>query len=206
VAPQDKSNGYEEISSAFISSRGQNRSGIGASTVARWSQALPIGASVLDLGCGTGIPITQTLLGRGFNVYAVDASPTIVSAFRNNFPKIPIACSAVEDSDFFARQFDVVIAWALIFLLDADAQRKLIARVSSVLPPGGRFLFTAPTQICTWQDAMTDRTCTSLGHEAYQEALETEGMSLTETFTDEGKNNYYSAIRITGRYELFSGR
>jgi SAM-dependent methyltransferase len=199
VAPQDKSNGYEEISSDYISGRGQNRSGIGTSTVARWSQTLPAGASILDLGCGTGIPISQIFLDRGFNVYAVDASPTIVSAFRNNFPTVPVSCCAAEDSDFFTRQFDAVVAVGLLFLLDAGTQRKLIAKVSSVLPPGGRFLFTAPTQICTWQDAMTQLTSTSLGYGAYQKALESEGMSLLETFTDEGENHYYSAGRITGR-------
>jgi SAM-dependent methyltransferase len=193
VPPQDKSNGYESIASDFISSRGRAHSGIGASTVAHWSQALPAGASILDLGCGTGIPISQTLLERGFNVHGVDASPTIVSAFRNNFPNVPVACGAAEDSDFFSRQFDAVISVGLLFLLNADAQRKLIARLARALTASGRFLFTAPTQICTWQDAMTDRTSTSLGYDAYQKTLENEGMSLIETFTDEAENNYYSA-------------
>ena len=40
---------------------------------------------------------------------------------------------------------------------------------------------------------MTDLTSTSLGHEAYQKALDSENMSLIETFTDEGENTYYSA-------------
>jgi len=74
VANPDKSNGYEEIASIFISGRGRDSSETGASVVADWSQMLPGGATVLDLGCGTGVPISQALIERGFNVYGVDAS------------------------------------------------------------------------------------------------------------------------------------
>ena len=117
VAAPDKSNGYEEIALTFISGRGRNHSGVGASVVADWSQMLPAGATVLDLGCGTGVPISQALIERGFNVHGVDASPTMVAAFRANFPNIPVDCAAVEDSDFFGQTFDGVVAWGLLFLL-----------------------------------------------------------------------------------------
>jgi hypothetical protein len=40
VAIPDKSNGYEEIASIFISGRGQNVPGVRASVVADWSQML----------------------------------------------------------------------------------------------------------------------------------------------------------------------
>jgi 2-polyprenyl-3-methyl-5-hydroxy-6-metoxy-1,4-benzoquinol methylase len=81
----NKSNGYEEVASAFIAGRGRNSSGVGASVVAEWSQMLPGRATILDLGCGPGIPISQTLIERGFNVYGVDASPAMVAAFRPAF-------------------------------------------------------------------------------------------------------------------------
>jgi SAM-dependent methyltransferase len=196
VTPHDKSNGYEEIASIFSSVRGRNLSGVGASVVAGWSRMLPPGASVLDLGCGTGVPISQVLIDRGFNVYGVDASPTMVAAFRDNFPKVPVDCSAVEDSGFFGRPFNAVVAWGLIFLLDVKIQFKLIGRVSGALLTGGGFLFTAPMQSCSWRDTMTGRPSVSLGQEAYQKALEAEGMSLVGTYTDEGENYYYSAQKI----------
>ena len=111
-----------------------------------WSKSLPDGAAVLDLGCGTGVPITKTLIDRGFDVYGIDASPSIIAAFRARFPTIPVECAAVEDSDFFGRAFEGVVAWGLFFLLDADAQRRLIAKIAAVLPRGGRLLFTATQQ------------------------------------------------------------
>lgn len=193
VANPDKSNGYEGVASVFIAGRGRNSSGIGASVVADWSQTLPGGATVLDLGCGTGVPISQALIERGFNVYGVDASPAMVAAFRARFPTVSVECSAVEESAFFGRSFDGVVAWGLFFLLDAEVQCRLVARVAAVLPSGGRFLFTAPSQSCSWADAMTGRTSISLGYEAYRNALEAEGMSLVGTHRDEGENHYYFA-------------
>jgi SAM-dependent methyltransferase len=193
VASPDKSNGYEEVASEFIAGRGRNSLGIGVSAVADWSRMLPAGATVLDLGCGTGVPISQTLLDRGFNVYGVDASPTMVAGFRARYPTVPVACAAAEDSDFFGRIFDGVVAWGLFFLLDAEVQCRLIAKVAAVLPRGGRLLFTAPSQSCSWADAMTGRSAISLGHESYRNSLEAEGMSLIGTGRDEGENHYYFA-------------
>ena len=193
MADADKSNGYEEIAPVYISGRGRNSSGIGASVVAEWSRLLAPGAAILDLGCGTGVPISQTLIERGFTVYGVDASASMIAAFRARFPTVPVECAAAEESAFFDRTFDGVVAWGLFFLLDARVQRKLIRKLGATLPSGGRLLFTAPRQVCSWIDAMTGRTSISLGHEAYREALEEEGMSLVETHVDEGENFYYSA-------------
>ncbi|HXM69077.1 MAG TPA: class I SAM-dependent methyltransferase [Candidatus Acidoferrum sp.] len=161
--------------------------------MADWSQTLPERAAVLDLGCGTGVPISQALIERGFNVYGVDASPSMVAAFRAGFPTVPIECAAVDDSDFFGRTFDGVVAWGLFFLLDIEVQRRLIAKVAAVLSGGGRLLFTAPSQSCSWADAMTGRTSISLGQEAYRNVLEAEGMSLVGTHRDEGENHCYFA-------------
>jgi O-methyltransferase involved in polyketide biosynthesis len=117
----------------------------------------------------------------------------MIAAFRAGFPTIPIECAPVEDSDFFRRTFEGVVAWGLFFLLDADAQRRLIAKIAAVLPSGGRLLFTATKQFCTWMDAMTERRSISLGHDLYRKALEAEGLSLVGTQLDVGENYYYFA-------------
>jgi len=197
VANPEKSTGYEDVAAEFIAGRGgRNSSGIGTAAVAEWSKTLPAGATVLDLGCGTGIPISQVLIERGFKVYGVDASPTIVAAFRARFPNVPVQCADVEDSDFFARTFDGVVAWGLFFLLSTEVQRRLIRKIAGVLQSGGRLLFTAPTQTdedgC-FPDIMTGRPQFSLGYEEYLKALEAEGMFLVGTRCDEGQNHYYFA-------------
>jgi len=115
VANPDKSNGYEDVAQAFIAGRGSDSAETGASDVAEWSRTLPPEATVLDLGCGTGVPISQALIERGFHVYGVDASHTMLAAFRARFPDVRIECAAVEESHFFGRTFDGVVAWGLSF-------------------------------------------------------------------------------------------
>jgi ubiquinone/menaquinone biosynthesis C-methylase UbiE len=71
----DESNGYDRIADTYIESRGRAIDGIGVSTVRAWAGTFGKGSVVLDLGCGTGIPVTRILIEAGLNVYAIDASP-----------------------------------------------------------------------------------------------------------------------------------
>jgi len=164
-SPQpDRSNGWEAVAAQLIA----NRSRIGADTVRTWGRGLPAGGSVLDVGCGTGVPISETLIEAGFALCGVDASPSLVAAFQRRFPHAPVACEAVEASDFFGRTYDGIVAIGLMFLLPPDIQRAVIRRLASALKPGGRFLFSAPTQAGAWEDMLTGRQSVSLGDEAYR--------------------------------------
>jgi len=192
----DKSNGYEDIATRFIEVRGQNVNGTGTSSVHNWCRSLPRGASVLDLGCGTGIPISKVLNEEGMSVYGVDASPTLINEFRQNFPDNPVACEPAEDSLFFNCTFDAIISWGLIFLLSKEAQAKVIKKAAGALRTGGKFLFTAPSQETEWEDAMTGQASRSLGAENYKKLLSASGLTLIEEFEDEGENHYFNTIKI----------
>jgi len=186
----DKSNGYEAIVRSFAEARSPS---IGSGIVREWARGLEQGAAILDIGCGNGVPISETLLQEGFDVHGVDASESMVREFRNRFPTVPVECSTVEDSRFFDRKFDAVVAWGLMFLLPADTQRILIGKVASVLNPRGRFLFTSPQEASSWKDGMTGLGSLSLGKEAYEEALREGGLALVRNMLDEGENYYYFA-------------
>ena len=189
---RDKSNGYEAIAEHFSRARTVS---IGPRIVREWTKGLADGATILDLGCGYGIPISQTLLQDGFTVYGVDASPTLVSKFRKQFPNTPVECSPVEESAFFSRTFDAVIAWGLIFILPVESQRILIDKVARVLNPNGKFLFTATKEPVTWMDNLTDLPSISLGHEVYEQELAAHRLVLVGNDQDEGGNYYYFAIK-----------
>ena len=92
----DRSNGYEGVAAEFLAGRGRAPStAIGVGAVRNWARRLPRGAAVIDLGCGTGLPITNTLVSAGMIVLAIDAAPSFVEAFRRNLPEIPVACESV---------------------------------------------------------------------------------------------------------------
>jgi 2-polyprenyl-3-methyl-5-hydroxy-6-metoxy-1,4-benzoquinol methylase len=190
----DGSNGYERIAEHFIRAR---NSSIGPAVVRKWAKGLPSGASILDVGCGSGIPISQTLLQEEFTVYGVDASPTLVAKFRKQFPDTPVECSPVEDSLFFGKTFDAIVCWGLMFVLPVNSQRILIDKVARALHPDGKFLFTATKEPCTWSDSLTHLPSTSLGHEAYEQELASRGLVLVGNDQDEGGNYYYFATKTT---------
>ena len=185
----DPSNVYEAVASEFMARR--DRSRIGAATVRAWARSLEPGTGILDLGCGHGGPVAAALLDDGFAVYGIDSSPTLVGAFRSRFPHAHVACEAVEDSNFFDRKFDAIIAIGLMFLLPTDMQGRLIDRVARALNPGGRFLFTSPIEACSWNDLLTGRQSSSLGSRIYRDLLSEAGLALVEECRDEGDNHYY---------------
>jgi 2-polyprenyl-3-methyl-5-hydroxy-6-metoxy-1,4-benzoquinol methylase len=187
----DASNGWEAVAQQFIAVRSM----IGADTLRHWLRALPTGAAVLDLGCGAGVPVTQVLVAQGCCVYGIDASPALVAAYREHFPSLPVACETVEASAFFGRRFDAVVGVGLMFLLTEATQRALIAKVAAALEPGGRFLFTAPWQDCSWTDLLTGRTARSLGTDAYERACRQAGLVIDREFVDEGENHYFDCLR-----------
>jgi 2-polyprenyl-3-methyl-5-hydroxy-6-metoxy-1,4-benzoquinol methylase len=189
----DVSRGWNAVARDFIARRSPVT---GVSAIRRWAASIPTGGSILDLGCGHGIPISSALIESGFSVYGVDAAPNLVLEFRRRLPQAQVACEAVETSTFFDRRFDAAIAIGLMFLLDDPSQRQLISRVSGALYPGGALLFTAPMRAASWTDLLTGQESRSLGREAYETVLRNSGLELIEEFADEGENHYYSARKI----------
>lgn len=196
----DGSNGYEAIADVYIAGRGtRSRIGdsVGAAVVKGWADTFPLGATVLDLGSGPGEPSTRILQEAGLTTYAVDASPTMVAAFRERFPGVPIERSTVESSEFFNRTFSGVLAWGLLFLLDPARQALVIEKVARApLSPKGRFLFTAPREPMEWLDGMTGRPSQSLGERTYERLLRDAGLRWVADTQDEGGNHYYFVEKV----------
>jgi len=190
----DAASSYEFHARDFLC--GRDKSLIGAQVVERWSRTLRRSASVIELACGGGYPITKILVAAGLQLWAVDGSPTLVAEFNSRFPTIPVQCARVQESDFFGREYDGAIAIGLLFLLSESDQAALISRVSEILVPGGRFLFTAPIEIGTWTDMNTGLGCRSLGRDYYEGLLKVAGFRVVGTHTDKGANNYYDAEKV----------
>jgi len=187
----DKSNGYEEIAAHFMRAR---RAHIGPDVVRDWAQEFPSGAEVLELACGHGV-VSQVLVDQGLRLYAIDASPTLLAAFRERFPGVPTECAAAEESSYFNRTFDGVIAWGLIFLLPVETQRIVLTRMAQAVKPGGRMLFTAPRGAVSWTDSLSGLESRSLSVEEYESLLRELGFDIEPGRMDAGENYYYLAVK-----------
>ena len=90
----------------------------------RFIAALPSGATVLDLGCGSGFPVAQHMAERGLRVTGVDSSPTLVSLCRERLPGHEWLVADMRSLQL-PRQFDGVLAWDSFFHLKPDDQRRM---------------------------------------------------------------------------------
>lgn len=190
-SPADASAGYEAIADTFRVAR--ERASVGAVLLTEWARSLPPGATVLDLGCGTGVPVTAALAHAGCQVWGIDAAPSLVRAFHERFPQFPVACEDLGTSPFFGRRFDAVVAVGVLFLLPPDAQRQLIRKVADALSPAGAFLFTAPPMPAVWDDVLTGCRSESLGATAYRAVLAAVDLDIVAEMEDEGANHYFVA-------------
>lgn len=187
----DNTFGYDEHANDYVALR----SDVGAELLGEWAKDLRPGANVLDLAAGSGEPVTAALIATNRSVFAIDASPNMVGIFRKRFPDIPIRCETVESGQWFERSFDGVTAIGIMFLLPKAEQGRLIRRVSEVLMPGGRFLFSAPWQTGEWRDNITGHMSWSLGRDAYHRLIKAAGLHIDGEVSDGNGNHYYRALK-----------
>ena len=53
----------------------------------RLTAGIPIGGTILDLGCGTGDPVARAFLQQGFRITGVDSSPNLVAIAKGRLPE-----------------------------------------------------------------------------------------------------------------------
>lgn len=162
--------------------------------------SLPPNASVLDVGCGNGLPLTRVLIDHGCEVLGVDSSRNMLARFAANFPAVPVICSPIQACDLAGRTFDAAVAWGVMFFLPHTAQINAIAKVASVLKPGGSFLFTSGDDE-GWKDGEPMNGVPfryySFTRDGYRDLLREHGLTLETTHIDKGENMYYLARKLT---------
>jgi len=99
------------------------------------------GATVLDIGCGAGIPVAQTL-ARRFTVTGVDISGGMLDRARVNVPGATFINGDIMSADFPPSHFGAATAFYSIFNLPREEHPRLLQRIHGWLKPGGFLLAT----------------------------------------------------------------
>ncbi|MCE7797013.1 class I SAM-dependent methyltransferase [Sphingobium sufflavum] len=108
----------------------------------RFCARLPTGAAVLDIGCGSGLPIARELIQRGLEVVGVDGTPTMLALFRRNLPGVEAHLTDMRLLSL-GRLFSGLLAWDSVFHLSPADQRGMFAIFQAHIRPGGALMFTS---------------------------------------------------------------
>ena len=100
---------------------------------------LPAGSSVLDLGCGTGVPTARILTGAGHRVLGVDVSVGMLRLAREQVPAAEFRHANMLDLPADLGPFDAVTSFFALLMLSRADIGTVLRRVTGWLRPGGYF-------------------------------------------------------------------
>jgi SAM-dependent methyltransferase len=176
---------YERHAHDYVADRGRRLAGERA-WLDRFGALLPPGATILDIGCGSGEPMARDLIDHGFAVEGIDASPTLISVCRDRFPD---QSWHVADMRTLAlgRRFHGILAWDSFFHLRGDDQRGMFDVFRQHAAPGAALMFTSGTvegeAIGSYHGEPLYHA--SLATETYRELLAGNGFRVVNHITDD---------------------
>jgi SAM-dependent methyltransferase len=134
----DRSNAYDQATLNFYADEAPVYVASGKGGVSRWlddfSQALPAGAHILELGCGGGRD-AEALLARGFDVDATDGTPAMAAKAAQRLGRPVRVMRFDELSD--VSSYDAVWANASLLHVPYPALTDILALILRALKPGG---------------------------------------------------------------------
>lgn len=158
-----------------------------------FASQLPVGGSVLDVGCGSGWPWGAALLDRGFQVTGVDSSPRLIAHAATTLAAGEWRVGDLRTLDL-GRTFDGLLVWYSLFHLTPEDQRSAFARILDHGSKEAVLLMTAGgheagVSIGSWRGEPLYHA--SLGAEAYRAILTAAGFQVIgpaepERITDRG--------------------
>jgi 2-polyprenyl-3-methyl-5-hydroxy-6-metoxy-1,4-benzoquinol methylase len=125
-------------------------------------------AKILDLGCGTGRPIAEYLLKRGFRVTGVDQAEGMLALARLRFPEGRWLHSAMETFEP-DEEYDSAVIWDSLFHVPRENIEPILRKVVRCLRPGARLMLTVGG---SEHPPFTD---TMFGHTFFYDSLTPEG-------------------------------
>ena len=131
---------YNRIASAWDQAR-CSLSGRERDCLNTFTDGLPAGTAILDLGCGTGRPMAAELLQRGHHVTGVDQAGDLLALARSRFPQATWIESRIETFTT-SQRFGGILCWDALFHISRVLQPALLARMARMLQDGGRLMLT----------------------------------------------------------------
>lgn len=129
---------YNQIAEQFASDRTY---AVPHPLVIKFADLLTKDGSVLDAGCGTGVPNAKYLSSKGLQITGIDFSAKLLEKARVNLPRFNFIKGDL--TKFHTEEkFDGIIAWDSLFHLKPDQHKPVFRKLFDFLKPDGLLLFT----------------------------------------------------------------
>jgi SAM-dependent methyltransferase len=128
--------GYDAMAERYLAWSDLRPSATRMRYLALAQDLIPVGADVLDLGCGAGIPMTATL-AAGRTVTGVDISAAQIELARANVPSASFVQADMTTLDFPAGSFDAVVAFYSLTHVPRGEHAAMLGTIRTWLRPGG---------------------------------------------------------------------
>jgi len=102
---------------------------------------LPLGAHVLDLGCGAGIK-TRYIANKGFKVTGTDFSEKMIELAKKECPRVDFEVWDLFEIGSFPRTFDAIFANAVLLHVPKARVVEVLQKIKGRINTGG-FLYIA---------------------------------------------------------------
>lgn len=134
--------GYDAMAGRYEA--GREREGRGVDLVADLGTDLPPDSTVLDAGCGTGVPLTETLTER-HEVVGVDLSRGMLDRATANVPGAALVQGDLTRLPFAADSFDALVSSHAVIHVPREEHGRVYEEFARVLHPGGEALVVVGT-------------------------------------------------------------
>jgi SAM-dependent methyltransferase len=103
---------------------------------------LPDDPTVLDIGCGTGVPVARYLMEHRCRVTGVDASSAMITRCADRFPECRWHLADMRTLAL-GRKFEGILAWDSFFHLTQGDQRRMFPIFRRHAAAGAALMFTS---------------------------------------------------------------
>ncbi len=126
--------GYNTIANRYLAERTHDSADV--RLLDDFIERLPVNASVLDAGCGAGVPIAQMLSER-FKVTGVDFSEAQIELAKKQVPRAEFICADMTKLDFPENSFDGICSYYAIIHIPREEHESLLKDFYRFLKPNG---------------------------------------------------------------------
>jgi len=129
--------GYNTIANDYYTHRDLNKFN---SELDEFTNLVPKGGKVLDVGCGAGIPTAKYLVNKGLKLTGIDISETMLKMARKNVPDAEFIQKDMTQLDFDDNTFDGIISVYALFHVPKQEHKQIFQNFFRILKSGGILL------------------------------------------------------------------